>query len=82
MINSNTNDFIHIHIVQTPFISFATNLKLVNGCAEHRKALVHIFSKKTYIQAHTTYSPCSTLILVESQTNDVGPLTMYYIQIE
>jgi hypothetical protein len=39
-------------------------------------------SKKTYIQAHTTYTPCSTLILVESHTCDVGPLTMYCTQIE
>jgi hypothetical protein len=27
--------------------------------------IIHIFLKKTYIQAHTTYTPHSTLILVE-----------------
>jgi hypothetical protein len=60
-------------------------------------SISHIFSKKTYIPAHTTYTPCLTLILVESHTSDVGPshvsdvvqyivnvgpLTMYCTQIE
>jgi hypothetical protein len=49
---------------------------------EARVSIIHIFPKRTYIQAHTTYTPCSTLILVESSASIVGPLTMYCTQIE